>query len=150
MTGYVLGFAFNAGHVPHPSVALIRKKRPRWQAGHLNGIGGHIEPGEHPIQAMEREFGEETGLLVPEENWQPFCIMRGGDWSVHCFRAFDIPLWELKTMTDEEVYPLVSADRLPKDVLPNLRWLIPLALDRDEIAPVVVFYTAEAEDERAG
>jgi 8-oxo-dGTP diphosphatase len=31
-----------------------------------NGIGGHIEPGEHVLQAAHREFLEETGLLLKE------------------------------------------------------------------------------------
>jgi 8-oxo-dGTP diphosphatase len=31
-------------------------------AGMLNGIGGHIERGEDPLQAARREIGEEVGL----------------------------------------------------------------------------------------
>lgn len=35
-------------------------------AGHLNGVGGHIERGEHPMRSARRELREETGLRVDE------------------------------------------------------------------------------------
>lgn len=54
---YVLGFMFDH---EEKHVLLIWKNRPKWQAGKLNGIGGKIEAGETPLQAMEREFTEET------------------------------------------------------------------------------------------
>ena len=54
---YVLGFLFNKDL---SQVALIRKTKPEWQKGQLNGIGGKIEPGEDPLGAMIREFREET------------------------------------------------------------------------------------------
>ena len=56
---YVVGFLLNYDRT---QVVLIRKNRPAWQAGHLNGVGGKIEMGETPIEAMTREFEEETGL----------------------------------------------------------------------------------------
>jgi 8-oxo-dGTP diphosphatase len=35
-------------------------------AGLYNGVGGHMEPGEDPYQAAQREIREETGLEVSE------------------------------------------------------------------------------------
>ena len=60
---YVLGFAFTTDG----RVALIQKKRPAWQAGRLNGIGGKVEGTEHSAAAMVREFREETGVDTPEK-----------------------------------------------------------------------------------
>lgn len=54
---YVLGFMFDP---TLRKVLLVWKDRPTWQKGRLNGIGGHIEAGETPHEAMVREFEEET------------------------------------------------------------------------------------------
>jgi 8-oxo-dGTP diphosphatase len=37
---YVLGFMFSSDH---SEVALIRKRKPEWQRGKLNGIGGKCD-----------------------------------------------------------------------------------------------------------
>ncbi len=87
MTAYVVGFAFDDDE----NVALVRKKRPEWQKGYLNGVGGKIEEGESSRAAMVREFEEETGLGVPEHEWEQFVAMQGnseqesGEWSVAFF-----------------------------------------------------------------
>lgn len=54
---FVLGFLFSEDG---SRVLLVWKNRPAWQNGKLNGVGGKIEPGETPLQAMKREFLEET------------------------------------------------------------------------------------------
>lgn len=123
MTSYVLGFALHGQHI-----VLIRKTRPEWQAGHLNGVGGKIESGESPIDAMVREFREETGLNTPASSWHPFTTMRFDDAEVRCFatrlRSGDV----VTTTTDEEVV-LVDVRRFGEhDILPNLYWLVPMAL----------------------
>lgn len=66
---YVVGYAFRSDY---GAVALIEKRKPAWQAGKLNGIGGKIEPGESPEAAMSREFLEEAGLLVHPQCWLHF------------------------------------------------------------------------------
>jgi len=47
-----------------PSVALIRKDRPDWQAGLFNFIGGKVNDGEAPWDAAIRECLEEADLTV--------------------------------------------------------------------------------------
>lgn len=131
---YVLGFAFNK---TTDSVILIEKKRPAWQAGKFNGVGGKINTGELPAAAMTREFQEETGVEV--KLWHHFADMQKGDpfvyeedqWSVSCWYAVldDATYYKVRTVTDEIVkkWPLTSLPAVP--VIPNMRWLIPLALD---------------------
>ena len=67
MRSYVLGFCFSRDH---SKVVLIAKNRPKWQAGRLNGIGGHVEDGEIPIVAMAREFREESLVEISEKKSQ--------------------------------------------------------------------------------
>jgi 8-oxo-dGTP pyrophosphatase MutT (NUDIX family) len=77
---YVLGFAFT----PDLSrVVLMRKARPEWQSGLLNGIGGHIEFAEASLVAMVREFREEAGANI--EQWAPIGEIKGADFSVDVF-----------------------------------------------------------------
>jgi 8-oxo-dGTP diphosphatase len=42
-TQYVLGFLFDPSQ---KDVVLIKKLKPEWQKGKLNGVGGKIEEGE--------------------------------------------------------------------------------------------------------
>ena len=128
---YVVGFCFNANHT---QVALIRKKRPEWQAGLLNGIGGHIEDGETPIEAQVREFLEETFAATKPEKWEEVCVMyRGGEQGFKCHvlrytaSAIDLNKW-LRTATDEQVV-ICGTKELIFDCVSNLNWLIEMCLD---------------------
>lgn len=132
MTEYVCGFMVEGG-----VVALIRKKRPAWQAGRLNGIGGHIEPGETPAEAMAREFREETGLATQPGQWIHRVTVTGDVWKVYFFLAYG-PTAALVTKTDEpvEVVPLWNVPML--SIIPNLKWLIPLCLQSNIRGPVEI------------
>ena len=50
MKEYVLAFIFDT---KLNQILLIKKNRPDYQAGLLNGIGGKIEPNETPIKAVQ-------------------------------------------------------------------------------------------------
>jgi 8-oxo-dGTP diphosphatase len=127
MTKYVCGFLFDRSL---SLVVLIEKLRPAWQNGHWNGVGGHIEPGETPLQAMVREFNEEAGLVI--NDWTQFCIMSGQDFEVTFYYSVidEDKIMNIKTMTDEKlgIWPVDRAGMLEFPVLPNLRWLLPMAL----------------------
>lgn len=130
MKRYVAGFAVS---YDEGTVALVRKSHPSWQAGKLNGIGGHIEEGEAPIDAMRREFLEETAIAVSD--WREFVLLGGKEWQVHFFVASvsTADLSALRGADDEpiEVHPIAAIPSLP--VIPNLRWLVLLAIDKDRI-----------------
>jgi 8-oxo-dGTP diphosphatase len=61
-------------------VLLIRlgPDRGDW-AGLLNGVGGHIERGEDPVQSARREIEEETGLIAGELRLSGVVIIDTGD-----------------------------------------------------------------------
>lgn len=121
---YVLGFAFSKDG---QSIALIRKDRPTWQAGKLNGIGGKVEPGEPIIKAMAREFKEETGRYTLPQDWRYFAkfTFEGGE--VHCFTTSMERLDELHCPESEtiEVHDVSLVGK--EQTCPNLNFLIPMA-----------------------
>ena len=133
MQTYACGFLFSADR---SRVLLIRKNRPAWQAGKLNGIGGKIERGETPADAMRREFREEAALDIA--TWQEVLTLSGADdagsgvaWRGHFFRAFgDID--SARGLTDEKI-EIHAVAALPRDTIPNLHWMIPLMLDEEVV-----------------
>ena len=137
---YVAGFMFDATNA---EVALIEKQRPEWQKGRLNGIGGKIEEGETPHQAMVREFEEEAGLKTEESDWHLFCSLVGedGSWQVDFFSCnSDIENLRnvLTQITDERlaIVPVKYIDNW--NVMSNLKWLIPMGLDGHEQSSTVI------------
>jgi len=119
MNTYVLGFLFN----DKKQVWLIRKTKPEWQKGKLNGIGGKVEMGEDCVAAMIREFKEETGLTIT--NWDKFCTLSDGlKYQIICYVANSN---EIPQTTTDEVVGLYDSKNLPDDVLFNSYWLIPMA-----------------------
>lgn len=130
MTKYVLGFMFSHDL---SRVVLIRKARPLWQAGKLNGVGGHIEEGEQPVDAMVREYLEETGVTTIPEEWIRYCSLRGNHFVVECFCALgQVDL--VGTKSDEKVSVFFRSELPPwrDDTIENLGWLIASAIDRLE------------------
>jgi len=126
----VVGLAFS---IEMTSLLLIRKQRPASQAGKLNGVGGKLEPGEEPIDAMVREFQEETGLVTLPSDWELFAVLTSPKWEVTFFRGcFDDSFLAQAAgvqLTHEQV-EYWDVNLLPEqDTLCNLRWLVPFCED---------------------
>ncbi|WP_027363021.1 NUDIX domain-containing protein [Desulfospira joergensenii] len=134
---FVVGFAFTRNNEQGTySVLLVKKKRPEWQSGCLNGIGGKIELGELPKHAMSRECFEETGLSL---DWIHRGVMEGTNndgapFECHIFYAYDNSVVDFKQIEDEPL-GLYSPGvvRNPNfRIISNLNFLIPFGLSDDQ------------------
>lgn len=125
MKSYVAGFMIDRGR----QVALVIKNKPEWQKGKLNGIGGKIEEDEAPAIAMWREFREETGHETDFEDWHEFALLTDDvSFEVHFFVTHVVGKPPLQTMETEQIVWVDIAGVTTKNAIPNLTWLIPLAL----------------------
>lgn len=129
MKEMVVGFYYN---INRDAVTLIKKNKPEWQKGLFNGVGGKIEEGETPFVAMKREFEEEANASI--DTWKHFVTMTDfkNKWRVYFFCAFG-PVGGITSLTDEEVF-VIDMNSLPSNMIPNLKWLIPLGIDFLETA----------------
>lgn len=124
---YTLGFIFNS---TRDQVLLIHKKSPEWQIGKINGIGGKTEAGEASIDCIVREVTEETGLLIPQDNWTHAGKIHGDTWESEVYvSVYEGKLTDSYTAGLEEV-EWFAVDNLPDNVIGNLKFLIPMTLDR--------------------
>lgn len=136
---YVVGLMFNK---LMSDVVLIRKQKPAWQVGMLNGVGGKVNEGEHEREAMIREFEEETG--VHYEDWKKFAVVTDKEtFRVAFYAASDYE--SFKNVHTTEAETIVKSNIrgcgdigfcIDGSAVYNLNWLIPLALDEKIVFPV--------------
>ena len=132
MLDYVLALLFTASG---REIVLVRKTRPAWQSGRVNALGGKLHNGESLLDAARREVREEAGVDI--ERWEEFLVWRDHEYRLRAVRAFDDVARQARMAEDQEVF-LADVRALPANVIDNLRWIIPLALDRDVAIPIEV------------
>jgi 8-oxo-dGTP diphosphatase len=139
----------------HKNVVLIHKLKPAFQNGKLNTPGGKVDPEDYiPFEnnmnirhdeltsavaryAAAREFTEETGLDSGAHEWKHVITLYSGDlnrygdkdnWEMYISFTDKLDISKVRTMEAEkiEVFPINS---LPDNIMPNLKWIIPLCLD---------------------
>lgn len=125
-TYFVLGFLFSPNY---EEVVLIKKLRPDWQKGLLNGVGGKAQNQETLKDAMKREFSEEAGLEI--SNWEEVGVLDGKDYKVVVFTKTSSNLDLIKAKTDEivNVYKVSNINELK--LVPGVNWLIPICIHKD-------------------
>jgi 8-oxo-dGTP diphosphatase len=126
----VVGFLF-----ADSDVLLVQKMKPEWQKGFWNGVGGKDEDGEEPIDAMVREFREETKIDTAREDWHHFACETGPDYRTSFFASRLPGSFTVRPRIgacNDVGEPLAWRDTRfisQLQVIGNLRWLIPLAQD---------------------
>lgn len=159
------------------ALALVEKgtgaEVPENVRGKWNGIGGSIEvQDDHPIGgqifaspallAMEREFYEETQILIPGTRWRFFCELQGSNWGMNWTRAsamhpenWRVFFFHLKIeIKDGKMDPncvLPSQNDVGERMIwvndwrssigrmvPNLEWLIPMMQGDRSKGPMIV------------
>lgn len=110
--------------------------------GFLNGLGGKIQDGETPLEAMQREFLEETLGADCHPDWKMFCTLTGIDdrgRPFECNFFYAVIPYEGMSATFagrvihnnegdvyiEDVTEITSNRRL---TIPNMPWLLLMAI----------------------
>ena len=139
---YTVGFIFNPG-LDH--VILLRKTHQKWQRNRLNGIGGAVEEKDKTTgyasidfityrNCMIREAAEETGMGM--HNWVPVCLLHSYDAEIQFYATVIdyeryLEILAKKANDVGELFVDVSLKDLNSwdeyEMIPNLRWLIPLS-----------------------
>jgi 8-oxo-dGTP diphosphatase len=148
MKEYVCGFLFTEDK---KKVVLIRKNKPEWQKGLLNGIGGKAEESDFNSKfAMSREMYEETGLMTFIDDWVPLCTINTKDelTTVDFFYTIAKRPFTIKQLTSEKIilFPIKNINKVP--CIPNLRWLIPMCFDPQHISGIIICNASMKEDMR--
>jgi len=140
-----VGFVFDAS-LEH--VLLLHKKKPDWQVGRLNGLGGKVEDGETAVACVARECREETCLNIPTERWTKCATVHqtdatGNEKVVDFFATtHEGDLSDAKRGDYEDVEWFNCLAPLPNNTLQNLHFLVPLAREtlRGHKADVTIQY----------
>ena len=127
MKNYTLGFIFTPAL---DRVLLIHKISPEWQAGKINGVGGKIEDGEDSLVCIVREVREEAGLETSPDQWIYIGEMGSDAWHVYVFTLVYHGSISHAKSADKEKIEWFDPHALPPNIISNLSWLVPLALDR--------------------
>lgn len=127
---YSLGLVFTEWEGQLDRLLLLLKKKPPTQAGKYNGIGGHFEPGETWEPCMIREAREEAELVTSSGDWTLVgTLYKPNKWVVYvCYTIIDEnTLWTTVPVScDEGEFLITDLNNLPRNMMPNIRWLVPL------------------------
>lgn len=125
MIYYTIGIVFNS---TFDAVLLIEKSKPDWQKGWCNFPGGKLEDGETLAECVQREIIEETGILIPLEEWGHIGeIVNHGGYCVQIFTAVTSDKFRL-SINEKEPCKWCCTYDLPDNILSNLKFLVPFAM----------------------
>ena len=100
---------------------------------------------------MSREAKEECDLFIADMDWHYVCLFENRNedpaqrGSIKFFATATNIVTAARTTTDEFVYYASLKTALPLNVVPPLKWLIPLSIDvmKQRVAPIDRVYQLE-------
>jgi 8-oxo-dGTP pyrophosphatase MutT (NUDIX family) len=113
------------------AVGITKKKGPAHLLGRITFPGGKIEAGESLKAAASREMLEETGVVVPEADWQVvdsglapeyelYKLVAQSDKVLHARQREDEPVWHLAYARHLE-YAKAQPAQYVEDFIPTLQ-----------------------------
>lgn len=133
----VCGIPFVPGKDGRVILALNRGKN---DPDFYDGFGG---PLLHPLTDEEahRKTASEylaaaVGVVTSPEQWCEIVTLRGDTWEVGFFYVATKSLIDAKGLTPKNIISHERPLDLPLNLMPTLRWLIPLVLDDNVVKPL--------------
>lgn len=124
MRGYTVGFVMSSDL---SEVLLMRKNRPTWQKGLLNGVGGRREFDESYTGCMMREFREETGVETCPEDWRLIGRLYFPEAELAVYASMSqLAFMHARTTTDEELVRVKLSELGDHPVVDNVPALLDL------------------------
>lgn len=120
MVRYSMGFIVS---LDGSQVLLLCKNRPAFLVGKWTGIGGHIEEGETPLEAMIRECQEECGLEVSD--WNELAPLYRPNAEINMFWA-RADIGQAAVLTDEPVQSFTWEEALAATLSDSAEEMVPL------------------------
>lgn len=136
MIASTLGFIYTPDF---SKVLLITKQKPVFHKDKINGLGGKCETGESSLDCIVREVKEEADILIESKHWIQIGSIHWTEWHVEVFAAiYTGIISNIKSLTECEV-AWYDTKKLPKNIISNLSWLVPLGIDvlTEKTAPTI-------------
>jgi len=136
----------------HQDDVLLLRGAPskRLWPNRLNGVGGHVEPGEDVRAAALREVREETGLDVPHLDLRAIVHISGSPGATgvinFVFRG-DAPTKQVVHSAEGDLVWLPVRQLPWAELVDDLRLLLPLVLDSNRKAIVFGSYVPDSTGE---
>jgi len=130
---HLIAPSVNVYVISNDKVLLSRRANTGWLDDHLCAPGGHVEKGETPIIAMQREIQEELGVKVLAEDLEFLCVAVRNTLPTE-YVAYEFVIkdkdYKFHNAEPEKCGELVWVDLndLPDDVIPDFRSIIEQAI----------------------
>jgi len=132
-------------HAADGPEVLLGLKKTGFGVGKWVGLGGHVEPGEKPVEAAVREVAEESGLLVSADSLQhrasiEFRFPSRPPWD-QTADVFVTSVFQGQATESNEVAPRWFAeDALPLALMwDDAQYWLPLVLAGEHVDVVITF-----------